>query len=49
MPKTKLDRVLEILESQVQQNQLGDEVIPTTSEDNVQPQPMIQDVVSEPM
>jgi hypothetical protein len=47
MPKTKLDRVLEILESQIQQNQLGEEVVPQTSEASVQPQQTITDAQSD--
>ena len=47
MPKTKLDRVLEILESQIQQGYLGDEAIQQTSADSVQPQQTNTDVPSE--
>ena len=47
MPKTKLDRVLEILESQIQQGYLGDEAIQQTSADRVQPQQTNTDVPSE--
>lgn len=47
MPKTKLDRVLEILESQIQQGYLGEEAMQQASVDSVQPQQTNTDVQSE--